>query len=150
MNVGTAVSSGSDRKWTESSKITLSSSPSHPFSYNFFMCDIVALVDVNDPEGIIEEYTSSNLTEIAHTASKLISYPNPDLSPLNHRAVTWLARTITNDPDHPLKSHFVLLPSGHRHITLRCKQAHVSDSFVPSIVCDLETILLWLWSCMYC
>ena len=82
----------------------------------------------------------NKLAKITHTASKIINHPTPNLTELNHRAVTRLALSITNDPDHPLNSHFTLLPSGRRYRTLRWRRARFSKSFVPSAISALNNL----------
>ena len=56
---------------------------------------------------------SSKHTSITHThtASKIICLLACNLSDMNHRAITHLALKIANDSDHPLNTHFTLLPS---------------------------------------
>ncbi|ROL46907.1 hypothetical protein DPX16_20559 [Anabarilius grahami] len=68
----------------------------------------------------------NKLIKVTRTASKMISLPTTDLSLLNSKAVTRMARTVSRDSDHPLHIYFSLLPSGRRYRTLRWRRARFS------------------------
>lgn len=57
--------------------------------------------------------------------------------------ITGLALIIANGTDHPLNSHFTLLPSGHRDRTLKWRRAGFGRSLVPSAIAALNKLPHW-------
>lgn len=86
--------------------------------------------------------TSKNkLIKISNLASKIIHLPTPSLTDANDKAITRLAHTIANSPDHPLNQFFTFLPSGRRYRTVDWQKAHFKKSFVPSAITALNKLL---------
>ena len=76
----------------------------------------------------------NKILKISQTAEKISGRKNPNLTTIVDRATVRKAHAIAKNQEHPLFSEFVLLPSGKRYRSLKCKKAKFSRSFIPTAI----------------
>ena len=76
----------------------------------------------------------NKILKISQAAEKISGRKNPNLNTIVDRATVRKAQAIVKNPEHPLNSEFVSLPSGKRYRSIKCKKAKYSRSFMPTAI----------------
>lgn len=85
-------------------------------------------------------HLSEDLLNLSRSAAKTIHLPAPGLSEINSKAMKGKAITVTQGISHPFNSHFTLVYSGCRYMTLRGRGAHFGKSLVPVAITALNRV----------
>jgi hypothetical protein len=75
-----------------------------------------------------------NFTRVIKTCSRLGIQNASSLEKIYKKSVIQRCNIITADCQHPLHNQYVILPSGRRFRSLKCRTSRYLKSFVPSSI----------------
>ena len=75
----------------------------------------------------------SQISRLAKMAGKIMGLSSPPITPqaIFEQAISRLAQNIVSDPSHVLNQEYVVMRSGRRYRTPKCKYNRYKHSFVP-------------------